>query len=194
VYLTINCLGGDFMEVLHNRNDISFGVANEFNSKYLTPIIQNLLFKVENEWDDYNEVYHCCNLIERVRNNKDMNMDFHLMVKDKQYIGIALVSRGNIDTKTFFKEPISLSENTNDILIFNYFHISQQGRGNGQFWFKDIIMPYYKAQNFKTLYVKSSHQKVFSMYSRLGEEIGEYTSSSDNQLFVRKGKVFKITL
>lgn len=182
------------MEIIHNKNDINFGVTTEFNSKYLTPIIQNLLFKVENEWDDYNEVYHCCNLIESVRNSKDMNMDFHIMMKDKKYLGIALVSKGNIDYNIFFKEPIPLNENNNDVLIFNYFHISQEGRGNGQLWFKDVIMPYYKSKNFKTMYVKSSHQKVFSLYSRLGEEIGEYTSNSDNQLFVRKGKVFKITL
>ncbi|MFF2754433.1 hypothetical protein ACFVR1_11895 [Psychrobacillus sp. NPDC058041] len=182
------------MEIIHNINGISFGVTSEFNSNYLTPIIQNLLFKAENEWDDYNEVYHCCNLIENIRNNKDMNMDFHLMMKDEKYLGIALVNRGNIDYKTFFKEPIPISENNNDVLIFNYFHISQEGRGNGQVWFRDIIMPYYKSKNFKTIYVKSSHQKVFTLYSRLGTEIGEYTSSSDNQLFARKGKVFKISL
>lgn len=182
------------MKVIHNINGINFGVTTEFNSKYLTPIIQNLLFKVENEWDDYNEVYHCRNLIESVKNIKDMNMDFHIMMKDKKYLGIALVSKGNIDYNIFFKEPIPLKENNNDVLIFNYFHISQEGRGNGQLWFKDVIMPYYKSKNFKTMYVKSSHQKVFSLYSRLGEEIGEYTSNSDNQLFVRKGKVFKITL
>ena len=182
------------MEVIQNKNGINFGVATEFNSKYLTPIIQNLLFKVENEWDDYNEVYHCCNLIEKVRNNEDMNMDFHIMMNDDKYLGIALVTKGNIDYKTFFKQPIPINENKNDVLIFNYFHISQEGRGNGQYWFKDIIIPYYKSKNFKTLYVKSSHQKVFSLYSRLGEEIGEYTSSSDNQLFVRKGKIFEIIL
>ncbi|MFC9601679.1 hypothetical protein ACFTQL_28460 [Peribacillus butanolivorans] len=90
------------MEVIHKINDINFGVATEFNSKYLTPIIQNLLFKVENEWDDYNEVYHCCNLIEKVRNNNDMNIDFHVMMKDEKYLGIALVNKGIIDYKIFF--------------------------------------------------------------------------------------------
>ncbi|MEH7124655.1 hypothetical protein V7127_15635 [Bacillus sp. JJ1773] len=182
------------MEVIHKINDISFGVATQFDSKYLTPIIQNLLLKAENEWDDYNEVYHCCQLIENVRKNKNMKIDFHVMMEDKNYLGIALVTSGIIDYKVFFKEPISISQNDKDVLIFNYFHISQEGRGNGQIWFRDIIMPYYKSKNFKTIYVKSSHQKVFSMYCRLGTEIGEYTSSSDNQLFMRKGKIFKITL
>lgn len=182
------------MEIIHKKNDIDFGIATEFNSKYLTPIINNLLFKAENEWDDYNEVYHCSSLIENVRKSKDMNMDFHIMRKDEKYLGIALVTKGTIDYKTFFKEPIPINEKNKDVLIFNYFHISEEGRGNGQIWFRDIIMPYYKSKHFKTIYVKSSHEKVFSMYNRLGEEIGEYTSSSDNQLFVRKGKVFRISL
>ncbi len=121
-------------------------------------------------------------------------MDFHVMMRDDKYLGIALVSRGSIDYNIFFKEPILISENKNEILIFNYFHISQEGRGNGQNWFRDIIIPYYKSHIFKALYVKSSHPKVFFLYSRLGEEIGEYTSSSDNRLFERKGKIFKISL
>ncbi|MFJ8234132.1 hypothetical protein ACIQ34_00140 [Ureibacillus sp. NPDC094379] len=121
-------------------------------------------------------------------------MDFHLMLRDGKNVGIALVTNGIIDFKTFFKEPLTINDNMNDVLIFNYFHISQEGRGNGQIWFRDIIMPYYKLKKFKTIYVKSSHQKVFSMYSRLGTEIGEYTSNSDHHLFVREGKVFKINL
>jgi hypothetical protein len=182
------------MKIIQKINDIYFGVTTEFNSKFLTPIIKNLLFKAENEWDDYNEVYHCCKLIESVKKNKDITMDFHVMMRDDKYMGIALVSRGSIDYNVFFKEPIAISENKNEILIFNYFHISQEGRGNGQTWFRDIIIPYYKSQNFKALYVKSSHPKVFSLYSRLGEGIGEYSGSSDNGLFERKGKIFKISL
>jgi len=181
--------------MLHRINDIYFGVATEFDSKYLTPLIQNLQYKVENEWDDYNEVYHCCNLMEKVRKNTDMHMDYHVMVKDENYVGIALVTRGQIEYDTFFKEPLPILENnTNNVLILNYFHISIEGRGNGQRWLKEIIMPYYQSRNYKTIYVKSSHQKVFSLYSRLGEVIGEYSSSSDNQLFERTGKIFKVTL
>lgn len=182
------------MEIIGKINDINFGVSTEFKSKYLTPIIQNLLFKAENEWDDYNEVYHCCKLIKNVKSNENMNMDFHIMTKDEKYLGIALVSRGILDYKMFFKESILINEDYKDVLIFNYFHISQEARGNGERWFRDIIIQYYKSKHYKIIYLKSSHQKVFSMYSRLGTEIGEYTSSSDNKLFNRKGKIFKITL
>lgn len=181
------------MEIINKLNGIDFGITNEFKSEYLIPIIQNLLFKAENQWDDYNEVYHCCNLIETVRRNKNMNMDFHIMKKGEKYLGIALVSSGILDYKTFFKEPIQISEDTKDILIFNYFHISKEGRGNGEMWLKQII-EYYKSKHYKSIYLKSSHAKVFSMYNRLGLEIGEYSSHSDNNLFERKGKVFKIIL
>ncbi len=181
------------MEIISEINGINFGISKEFKSEYLMPIIQNLQFKAENEWDDYNEVYHCCKLIEDVKNNKNMNMDFHIMRKDEKFLGIALVSSGIIDYKMFFKEPIYIDEDNKDILIFNYFHIAKEGRGNGELWLKKIIQ-YYKAKHYKAIYLKSTHPKVFSMYNRLGIKIGEYSTSSDNKLFERKGKIFKIML
>ncbi|OOM80199.1 hypothetical protein [Clostridium sp. BL-8] len=181
------------MEIISEINGINFGISKEFKSEYLSPIIQNLQFKAENEWDDYNEVYHCCKLIEDVKNNKNMNMDFHIMRKDEKCLGIALVSSGIIDYKMFFKEPIYIDEDNKEILIFNYFHISKEGRGNGELWLKKIIQ-YYKYKNYKAIYLKSTHPKVFSMYNRLGIEIGEYSTFSDNKLLERKGKIFKIIL
>ncbi|ABR35383.1 MULTISPECIES: hypothetical protein [Clostridium] len=181
------------MKIISKTNGINFGVSSEFKSEYLAPIIQNLLFKAENEWDDYNEVYHCCKLIENVKSNENINMDFHIMKKDEKCLGVALVSSGILDYKTFFKEPIQINEEDKDILIFNYFHIAQEGRGNGEMWLKNIIQ-YYKSKHYKAIYLKSSHPKVFSMYNRLGIEVGEYSSYSDNNLFHRKGKIFKITL
>lgn len=194
LYNVINIKGDHLMDIIGKINNISFGVSTKFTSKYLTPIIQNLLIKAENEWDDYNEIYHCCKLIELVRKNHNMIMDFHIMIKDENYLGIALVSKGILDYKLFFKESIMISEEDKDVLIFNYFHIAQEGRGNGETWFRDFILPYYKSKNYKAIYLKSSHQMVFSMYNRLGKEIGEYIGSSDNGLYERKGKIFKITL
>ena len=181
------------MEIISNINGVNLGISKGFKSEYLTPIIQNLLYKVENEWDDYNEVYHCCKLIEGVKSNKNMNMDFHIMKKDEKYLGIALITSGMIDYSLFFKELINIEEEDSKVLIFNYFHISKEGRGNGERWLKKIIQ-YYKEKNYKAIYLKSSHPKVFSMYNRSGKEIGEYSSKSDNNLFERKGKIFKISL
>ncbi len=181
------------MEIIGTSNGIKFEITREFKSEYLAPIIQNLLYKAEHAWDDYNEVYHCCKLIENVKNNEKMKMDFHVMIKDEKCLGIALVSSGMIDYKLFFKEPIQIQEENKDILIFNYFHIAPEGRGNGEIWLKNI-MQYYKSKHYKAIYLKSSHPKVFSMYNRLGTEIGEYLSCSDNNLFHREGRIFKIAL
>lgn len=179
--------------ILGNMNGIDFGISSEFNGKYLAPIIKNLLYKAENEWDDYDEVYHCCKLIEKIKSSENMKMDFHIMKKDEKYLGIALVSSGILDYPLFFREPVQIDEEDQDVLIFNYFHISQEGRGNGEIWLKNI-MQYYKSKQYKAIYLKSSHPKVFSMYRRLGAEIGEYSGRSDNGLFERKGKIFKIEL
>lgn len=34
------------MKIIHKKNDIDFGVAIEFNSKYLTPTIKNRRGKI----------------------------------------------------------------------------------------------------------------------------------------------------
>ncbi|MED3728744.1 hypothetical protein HPB58_14500 [Priestia filamentosa] len=182
------------MKILSKFNGNEFSVSSEFNSNYLIPIIKNLLFKAKKDWDDYDEVYHCCHLIEEVKTRKDMNMDFHIMKRDREHLGIALANTGLLDFNIFFKEPIQVKEDIYDILILNYFHICQEGRGNGERWLRDVIIPYYKTKGYRAIYMKSSHPRAFSMYARLGSEIGGYISYSDNKLFKREGKVFKILL
>jgi hypothetical protein len=182
------------LKILSKFNDNEFSISSEFNSNYLIPIIKNLLFKAKNEWDDYDEVYHCCRLIEEVKTKKDMNMEFHIMKKEGEHLGIALANTGLLDLNVFFKEPIQIEEDIQDILILNYFHICEDGRGNGEKWLRDVIMPYYRTKRYRAIYMKSSHPRAFSMYTRLGYEIGGYISYSDNTLFKREGKVFKIPL
>jgi len=180
--------------VLLNENGLDFGISDKFDSRYLVPIIKNLLSKAETNWDDYNEVYHCCKLIETVKADHRMSMDFHFLKNSEQYLGIALVTHGELNLELFFKKSFQIAEKVNDILIFNYFHISSDGRGNGEKWLRDVIIEYYKLFHYKAVYIKSSHPKVFSMYSRLGVEIGEYLSQSDNERYERSGKIFRIPL
>lgn len=180
--------------LLYKKDNMEFRVTDKFSSKMLTPIIKNLISKAENNWDDYNEVYHCCNLIESVKKNPKMKMDFHYLLLDDNIVGIALLTYGEIDKDLFFPSEFELLDKIEDIVIFNYFHISNEGRGNGEIWLKDIIFRYYRKKKFKVFYLKSSHKKVFSLYSRLGEEIGEYIGKSDNDLYKRIGKIFKIQL
>jgi hypothetical protein len=48
------------MKIISTINGIGFAVSTKFKSQYITLNIENLLFKAENELDDYNEVYSCC--------------------------------------------------------------------------------------------------------------------------------------
>lgn len=180
--------------LLHKEKKYNFFVSDTFTSNMLVPVIKNLLYKAENEWDDYDEIYHCCHLIETVKQNPNIIMDFHYIKKDDDIIGVGLMSHGILDIPLFFPDMIHISEPTDNILVFNYFHISPEDRGNGGYWLRDIIIPYYYGKKFKSIYVKSSHSRVFNLYNRLGKCIGEYISKSDNRLYERLGKMFRISL
>ena len=111
------------MIFINEKENIKYSISNNFNPKFLTPISKNLTDKLNNNWDDYNEVYHCCKLIEKIKENENMKVDFHTLTKNDNYIGIALVTYGNIDFNIFFNTPLNIEEKENEILIFNYFHI-----------------------------------------------------------------------
>lgn len=180
--------------LLRQRNGLDFRVSDTFSGKMLVPIIQNVYEKAENDWDDYDEVYHCCQLIETVKQNPAMTMDFHTIQKEDAVLGIGLVTHGTIDLKHFFPDISIVTDPVEKILVFNYFHVAPEGRGNGESWLRDIIIPHYADKGFLALYVKSSHPRVFSLYGRLGEKIGEYSSRSDNGLYLRPGKIFRVPI
>lgn len=180
--------------LLHTHQDFGYYVADEFASHMLVPLIRNLQDKAEHEWDDYNEAYHGCRLIETVRKHPGMTMDFHYQQKDGKTSGIGIVTRGTLDPSVFFPETFRWPEPDGSAVVFNYFHIAPESRGTGKYWLKNIILPYYAAQGFASLYVKSSHPKAFSLYGRLGSEVGEYRTPSDNGLYLRDGKIFRIAL
>ncbi|MFV0394244.1 MAG: hypothetical protein ACK5LC_07600 [Coprobacillaceae bacterium] len=180
------------MKTLHQKSNFYFNISNSFKSQFMIPVFNNCIIKAKEEWDDYNEAYHFSQLVNTLQQNKDITTDYHYLLKDDSYVGIMMISYGSNNT-TNMSLPNSIHMKQNSIVL-NYFHISQEGRGNGEYWLRNIIIPYYKNKGFKTLYVKSSHSKVFSLYSRLGVEIAQYQSISDNNIHVRSGKVFEITL
>lgn len=179
---------------MRTENGCDFYLTDTFWGELLAPVIKNLLWKAEHDWDDYDEAAHCCRLVERVRQKPEMQMDFHYIKKDGVHVGLAAVTYGEIDKQLFFPLDIDLPDALNKIIMFNSFHVSAEGRGNGEHWMRDIIIPHYAAQGFWALYVKSSHPKVFSLYGRLGEVVGTYTSKSDNGLFEREGRIFRVPL
>lgn len=181
------------MEIIDRRADLVFGISGEFEGRFLAPVIENLLLKSKQGWDDYNEVYHCTGLIEKVKARPDITMDFHVMEQDHDCLGIALVSHGDISSDIFFPNRGIVDEPEDLTVVLNYFHIAPRGRGNGEKWLKKILA-YYQKKGYRFLFLKSSHPQAFSLYQRLGEPIGEYSGSSDNGLYQRTGRIFKIEL
>ncbi|MBP3730250.1 MAG: hypothetical protein J6I40_02115 [Mailhella sp.] len=181
--------------VLATRGDAHFCISQDFQGIYLCPIVDNLKDKLVNgSWDDYNEAFHCCRLIHEFRKRPGLQIDFHTMSRGQEYLGLAIMSHGNIDPQLYASSGIHFSEPLEQVLLFNYFHISPFGRGNGYFWLTNVIMPWYAERGFKAIYMKSSHPKAFSLYSRLGTVIGEYTAKSDNGVFDRPGRIFRVAL
>lgn len=178
------------MKVLREIDGIMFCVDSNFDVKYLEPILHNLSLKLKNNWDDYNELYHCCKLIESIRKNPNTWIDTHIIIKDERILGVTLIEGGQINLASYIAlENFSFEENS---VMLNYFHIIPEGRGNGERWLRDIIIPYYNRKGIINIYLKSSHEKSFSLYGRLGSQIGEYCVHSDNQIYLRKGKIFQI--
>lgn len=180
--------------LLDEKDGLRFTVSDAFAGRMLEPVLENVLDKARGEWDDYDEAYHCTGLVEAVRRGGGMRMDFHCIVRDGAHVGLGLVSYGRLDRGLFFPDSFEVPEALDRILVFNYFHISRGGRGNGERWLREVILPHYAGRGFRALYVKSSHPRVFPLYERLGEPVGEYAGRSDNGLRERRGRIFRVPL
>lgn len=180
--------------LLHQEGTLEFLVSDTFDAAMLSPIIQNLLVKAEHGWDDYDEVFHCCQLVEAVRREDSLHMEFHTLRRDGRVVGVGLMTGGQVASPLFFPAHLVPPEHLERLWMFNYFHVAPGARGVGGRWLREVILPYCRAQGGRTVYVKSSHPKVFSLYARLGSEVGRYSTHSDNGLFLRPGKLFRIDL
>ncbi len=180
--------------LLHRDGTLEFWVSDTFDGRMLSPIVQNLLVKAENGWDDYDEVFHCCRLVEAVRRETDLHMEFHTLRRNGRVVGVGLMTGGPIACPLFFPPHLLPPEPREGLLAFNYFHVAPEARGVGGRWLREVIFPYCSAQGSRTVYIKSSHPKVFSLYTRLGTVVGHYSARSDNDLFDRPGTLFRIDL
>ena len=181
-------------QLLYQWPTLQAWVSDCFSGEMLSPIIQNLLLKARTGWDDYNEVYHCCQFIHTVQSSPRLHTEFHTLRRDGAFVGIGLITDGDIASPLFFPKGLAPTEPASQALVFNYFHIAPDARGTGEQWLRKVILPRCQQQGYQALYVKSSHPKVFSLYTRLGQVVGHYCSHSDNGLFDRPGTMFRIPL
>ena len=91
---------------LGKHNGYTFKVSNEFKGEYLVPIIDNLKVKYRDFYDDYDEVYHCNQLVHILKDDPNVNVDYHVMYKYDQCVGLAMVTTGNIDSSKYFDKPV----------------------------------------------------------------------------------------
>ena len=181
-------------QLLAERQGLQALLSYRFRGEMLSPIIENLLLKARTDWDDYDEVYHCCQRIHTVEETSSLHMAFHTLRQEARTVGIGLMTGGAVRSSLFFPEGLLPPASEGRILVFNYFHISPDARGVGEWWLRDVILPRYRALGYAAVYVKSSHPKVFSLYQRLGEAVGQYRAFSDSGRFVRPGKLFRLPL
>jgi len=178
------------MKLLGTHKNLKYYLSNDIKAFYFSPILAYVKYKLDEDWDDYNEFFHACRLFENLKKNDKLSIDSHLLFKNDHLIGCAFIVRGNIaDNEGRYR---IIEEKT--ALQIKYFHITEKGKGYGKNWLKEIIIPYYSELEYKRIYVNSSHPLSFAFYERLGERIANYTQPSDNNLFERKGASFLINL
>ena len=178
---------------LLREGPLEYRVSDQFHSEMLIPVMENLLLKARSGWDDYDEVYHCSRLIHAAERRPNLHMLFHTLRRDCRVAGLCLATRGAVDDPLFFP-PGCAPVRPGRAAVLNYFHIAPWARGVGEHWLRDVILPHCAGLGAEAAYVKSSHPRVFSLYRRLGAEVGSYTASSDNGIFSRPGKLFRIPL
>lgn len=181
--------------VLYRKDDLEFCFSDTFEGKFLVSLLENMKEKFLTEaWDDYNEVHHCCKIIHDFSKTPGLVMDFHTLRRGEEQLGMAMMTHGSIDPDIYACSGLSISDPPHQVVLLSYFHISPAGRGNGTFWLRDLIMPFYADQGYTAVYLKTSHPKAFPLYDRLGAVIGNYTFPSDNGEHMRVGRIYRLPL
>lgn len=141
-------------------------------------------------YDDFDEYQSALKKIEYY-NNKFNIEDINIYtVEDKKKVIAVLML---IKNKEYIKEEIDI-ENYSNVALLSSFYVSSKYRGIGSNWLIDYVFKRAKEENIKYIYVKSSHYKAFRFYERLGSKIAEYKFLSDNNMYLRLGNVYKISL
>ncbi len=175
---------------LYSNSELRFCLSDEFKMEYLEPVGKYVNWKLQNGWDDYNELYHATEYFTKAMANKNVWIHSHLMMNKSDLACVALIVGGNLKS---VENRIEI-QNEEKSLLLKYFHIVDKGKGNGQKWLKEIIFPFYKNLEYQHFYIGSSHPKSFALYEKFGHCIYDYNLLSDNNLHERIGKIFRIDL
>ena len=173
---------------------LTYRASESFSPSMLTPVARNLIEKLQRDWDDYNELAHCLDLIEETRRLPDAHMTFHTAERGGDVVGFLIVTTGTGFLAGRFPPGFSAGVPESRCAALNYFHVAPDTRGIGEHWLREIVLPSVAAMGKELVLVKSSHPKSFSLYRRLGREVGRYSAKSDHGLLTREGRIFAIVL
>lgn len=177
------------MTLLGTKEDAHFMLHTDFNSEFLLPIGQYVNWKLLNNWDDYNELYHAVQFIVTIKDVDGVWFETHTIEKDEAITGVIIMVGGNVNQV----EPNGDLEEKQTLLL-KYFHIVDKGKGLGTYWLNSVIKPHYADRGFRHILVSSSHPQSFNLYGKIGKEVRTFTKQSDNGLFTRLCKSFLIPI
>lgn len=177
------------MKTIGTREDIQFVLHHKFDPKLYLPIGAYVNWKLENEWDDYNELFHALKYIESLKELAGVWYEIHTLEKEQEVRGVLTIVGGELEQLGMEQEL-----DTSTTLLLKYFHLIDKGKGYGSYWLTSVIIPHYAARGFQSISINSSHPKSFPFYEKVGSEINSFTRKSDNQLYERRCKTFLISL
>ena len=79
------------------KNDLKFILHQTFSSPLFSPISNYVSWKLENNWDDYNELYHAVNYIENLKQTASVWFDIHTLERKGTIIGVLTVVGGELE-------------------------------------------------------------------------------------------------
>ena len=177
------------MRIIGKKDNLNFVLYKSFESRLFSPIGKYVSWKLENKWDDYNELHHAVSYLEDLKSRDGIWYEIHTLESNKEIKGVLTIVGGDISTIESEKH-LDLEKT----LVLKYFHILEKGKGHGSYWLNSVILPHYREKGFSNIHVSSSHPKSFDFYKKIGSELNSYTKMSDNGLFKRECKSFLIKI
>jgi len=82
-------------ELLATKNEAQFILHKSFQASYLAAVGQFVQWKLANDWDDYNELFHATKLVQQIAQTEGVWLHTHSLVKGNKNIGVCIKDKDN---------------------------------------------------------------------------------------------------
>lgn len=185
-------------ELINKKKDIKS--IEDFSNleRLLNPVKKYVEEKKNNGmYDDYNEFNNSIkefeNKKESIINNED-NLTAYYIENNNEVIGIIFAITGKCSISNFLKKYNIPAEQSSNYCQLTCFHINKDFRGIGRKFLENYVFEDLRKRKINTIFIKSSHNRALSLYSKLGKLVGNYIGLSEHQLYQRYGYIYKIEL